>query len=762
MPGAEVGALAAALERSRTYGSPLAEQLHLQATALRRDARRRLEEQAARAAPKIQLVVALVLVPSVLLTILAAIVAHSDALLGQYLNESFTSRAPASRIDSARAEETTGDPTASGDLPGREDPRRSDTKSPEGMAAPLRLAHAQEADPPDGAIDSPAMHASAGEHALRGGIDLGGTKIQAAIVSPGGDVSGEARRQTPTEGGPADVAAEMAKALVEAAEAAGVQTDSLAGIGVGSPGDTNEKTGDVAEARNLPGWEGSFPLGPTLAEALGTQVRIGNDVDVATEAEFKLGSGKPYGSILGVFWGTGVGGGLILDGKRWTGRGAAGEIGHMVVKDGGRHCPCGRRGCMEAYAGRGAMEQRARKLHDEGRKTKLFEIMEERDRDRLTSGIWERALDHHDDLAEELIGEALEALGAGVASAVNLLDVEAVIIGGGLGVRFGDPYVEKIAKHMHPAPVRRRTPAGDARGRPGRPRRCDRRLAAVRRIELRATRTPARGTRKKPAASPRAWFERRGGRQRVLLIRQPRLAPGAVAREQVARCLGAPGSGVVGLDLRRVVEQRLDDAPGLVDRVEVREQLRVAAQRVAEQALVRLRLLGVLLVEEQVEVDPVEGVLARLLRHQADLGPGLGLHPDDQLVGVGDHPPADPEPRRALEHDPDLGRLDRHRLAGADVERHPGPAPVVDLELQRDEGLGVGTELDPVDLLVAAVLAAEVAGRVGRGHRPEQVGAPVADRVGVGGPGGRRLHRHEARICSRWFWTTSRSAPTGS
>ena len=227
---------------------------------------------------------------------------------------------------------------------------------------------------------------------MRGGIDLGGTKIQAAIVSPGGDVSGEARRQTPTEGGPGDVAAEMAKALVEAAEAAGVQTDSLAGVGVGSPGDTNEETGDVAEARNLPGWEGSFPLGPTLADALGTQVRIGNDVDVATEAEFKLGSGKPYGSILGVFWGTGVGGGLILDGKRWTGRGAAGEIGHMVVKDGGRHCPCGRRGCMEAYAGRGAMEHRARKLHDEGRKTKLFEIMEERDRDRLTSGIWERAL----------------------------------------------------------------------------------------------------------------------------------------------------------------------------------------------------------------------------------------------------------------------------------------------------------------------------------------------------------------------------------
>ncbi len=84
VPGAEVGALAAALERSRTYGSPLAEQLHLQATSLRREARRRIEDRAARSAPKIQLVVALVLVPSVLLTIVAAIIAHSDALLGQF------------------------------------------------------------------------------------------------------------------------------------------------------------------------------------------------------------------------------------------------------------------------------------------------------------------------------------------------------------------------------------------------------------------------------------------------------------------------------------------------------------------------------------------------------------------------------------------------------------------------------------------------------------------------------------------------------
>ncbi len=291
---------------------------------------------------------------------------------------------------------------------------------------------------------------AARKQVLRGGIDLGGTKIQTAVVTKTGIVKGEARRPTPTAGGPEDVAEQMAQAMIEAADAAGVQTDSLAGVGVGSPGDADEKTGDVSEARNLPGWEGRFALGRTLSDALGTKVLVANDVDVATNAEFKLGAGKPYDSLLGVFWGTGVGGGVILDGKRWLGRGAAGEIGHMVVQNGGAKCPCGRRGCMEAYAGRAAMEAKARREVDDGAKTKLFKIMEDRDRDRLTSGIWERALEHRDPLAEKLIKRAVKALGAGVASAVNLLDVEAVIIGGGLGVRFGQPYVDKIAKAMKP------------------------------------------------------------------------------------------------------------------------------------------------------------------------------------------------------------------------------------------------------------------------------------------------------------------------
>jgi glucokinase len=284
----------------------------------------------------------------------------------------------------------------------------------------------------------------------RGGIDLGGTKIQTVVVDGRSKVRSETRRPTPTSGGPEDVAAQMAEALREAAVAAGLEPSELGGVGVGSPGEIDGRAGTVSQAKNLPGWAGSFELGRWLGNELGTNVKVGNDVQVATEAEFHLGAGRPYESLIGVFWGTGVGGGIVLDGKPWLGRASAGEIGHTVVKEGGAQCPCGRQGCLEAYAGRAAMEAKARKEHDEGRKTDLFKLMKKHGRDRLTSGIWERALEKEDELATELFDRAVEMLGAGIASAVNLLDVEAVIIGGGIGVRMGDPYAKRIAKAMGP------------------------------------------------------------------------------------------------------------------------------------------------------------------------------------------------------------------------------------------------------------------------------------------------------------------------
>jgi glucokinase len=286
---------------------------------------------------------------------------------------------------------------------------------------------------------------------MRGGIDLGGTKIQAVVVDDDGSVRGQSRHETPLQGGPPGIAAELVVALTEAAAEAGLEPRELEAVGVGSPGKVDDAAGTVSGARNLAGWEGSFDLRGVLVEALGTPiVALGNDVDAGTLAEFELGAGKPYRDMLGVFWGTGVGGGIVLDGEMWRGRGAAGEIGHVVVKQNGALCGCGRHGCMEAYAGRGQMEVKARAEVDGGEHTVLFDLMRERGRTRLTSGIWRKALRLEDELAIRIVDRAVAALGAGIGSAVNLLDVEAVIIGGGLGDKLGEPYVQRIREAMQP------------------------------------------------------------------------------------------------------------------------------------------------------------------------------------------------------------------------------------------------------------------------------------------------------------------------
>jgi glucokinase len=285
---------------------------------------------------------------------------------------------------------------------------------------------------------------------VRAGIDLGGTKIQAVVVDDSDSVVAQARRSTPTHGGPEDVVEAIAEALEEAAKTAGIAPSALTGIGVGSPGHVDSATETVANARNLPNWIEPFPLGERLSSRFGIPVRVGNDVGTAVEAEAVLGAGRPFRSFLGLWWGTGVGGGVMVDRHRWIGRGAAGEIGHVVIKLGGAKCTCGRRGCLEAYAGRAAMERRVERAQKRGTKTRLFELMKEHKHNHLTSSVWQHALDEHDGLAERMIERAIRALGAGAASAVNLIDVEAVVIGGGLGTRLGEPGVERIREAMLP------------------------------------------------------------------------------------------------------------------------------------------------------------------------------------------------------------------------------------------------------------------------------------------------------------------------
>ncbi len=198
--------------------------------------------------------------------------------------------------------------------------------------------------------------------------DFGAVSISAARRSrpsssaPATGSAAQARIPTPKDGGPDGVIAAMAEAIRTAAGEAKVETSALDGVGIGSPGEVDPSAGTVTNAYNVVAdWNRTIQVGDLLANQLGTRIGLGNDVRVATAAEFELGAGKPYRSLLGVFWGTGVGGGIILNGAAWRGRGAAGEIGHMVVRRNGARCTCGREGCMEAYSGRRAMELEARR-----------------------------------------------------------------------------------------------------------------------------------------------------------------------------------------------------------------------------------------------------------------------------------------------------------------------------------------------------------------------------------------------------------------
>ena len=283
------------------------------------------------------------------------------------------------------------------------------------------------------------------------GVDVGGTKIQSAAMRAKKAV-GSARMATPLTGAE-DVSAAIGDAVTKALADAGAQLSDLTAVGIGAPGTIDPEAGTVSSSPNLPGFQGleAVPLGAMVSQALGgVPVKLDNDVRVAILGEWKRGAGRGYRHLLGVWVGTGVGGGLVLDGALYEGQGAAGEIGHTIVKPGGRVCSDGRRGHLEAYAGRGQMEAHARHLVKEGHKTELFDIMERKGRTRLSSGVWAAALEKKDKMAMELVDDAVRALAVGLASVQNLLALEAIVIGGGLGDRLGPPFVERIREEMQP------------------------------------------------------------------------------------------------------------------------------------------------------------------------------------------------------------------------------------------------------------------------------------------------------------------------
>jgi glucokinase len=305
--------------------------------------------------------------------------------------------------------------------------------------------------PAPAATTTPAAVGALGE--LRAGVDLGGTKILVVVVDGNNKILARSRAATPHEGGPQAVADQIAANIDDALGQAGADAKDLKGIGVGSPGSVDQAAGTVANASNLPDWIEPFPLGGVLSQRFGNlPVRLGNDVSVAVNAEYKLGAGRPYDSLLGVWWGTGVGGGLIIDRRQWDGRGYAGEFGHMVIELGGAKCGCGNRGCVEAYAGRRDMEAWVRKQRKKGKKTDLVKIMKHRERESFTSGIWAKGIRNDDKLAAKAVDRAIAAMAAGIGSTVNLLDVPAVVIGGGMGERFFSDrqaqFESETAKHL--------------------------------------------------------------------------------------------------------------------------------------------------------------------------------------------------------------------------------------------------------------------------------------------------------------------------
>ena len=306
---------------------------------------------------------------------------------------------------------------------------------------------------PEPAVERRRVSRAAGgggdsHHRLFAGADIGGTKIELVVVDAELRVVASAKCPTPQQGGPRAIV-DAVVALIDSA-----RTDAalspVSGVGVGMPGSVSPE-GTVSRSPNLRVWTATFPLAAALEERLNVRAAIDNDVRAGLRGEFRAGAAKRFSNVLGVWFGTGVGGALILDGQLRRGpRGAAGEIGHAVFRPEGRPCNCGRRGCLEAYAGRGSMERRAREKVDRGEKSELFTLMKKAGRTRLTSSVIARALDHGDKLANNLINDAVRAAGPVLASVVNVVDVEAVIIGGGLGSRLGQPFARRIDTAMQP------------------------------------------------------------------------------------------------------------------------------------------------------------------------------------------------------------------------------------------------------------------------------------------------------------------------
>jgi glucokinase len=268
------------------------------------------------------------------------------------------------------------------------------------------------------------------------GVDLGGTKIMAGALSEDGRHH-YGMRSVPTqpEQGP-EMVIERLIALVE-----GVILDAMAetnaarrdfvGIGMGAPGPLDRKQGLVVVAPNL-GWR-NVPLRDIVSTRLGIPVTIDNDANCATLGEWWQGAARGAKTVVGFTIGTGIGGGIVIDGKLFHGASdVAGEIGHTTIELNGRHCKCGNYGCLEAYASGPAIATRAREVLVREESASLLPGMVDGDYDQITAQTVYDAAQNGDAVAQEVVRDTARYLGAGIASLLNILNPDTVVVAGGV------------------------------------------------------------------------------------------------------------------------------------------------------------------------------------------------------------------------------------------------------------------------------------------------------------------------------------------
>ncbi len=259
------------------------------------------------------------------------------------------------------------------------------------------------------------------------GIDLGGTNVKAGGVDKKGKILFKTSLPTEAEKGYEHVVSQIEQAIEIVIEKKGKPN----GIGVGAPGVVDFKTGEVKSPPNLPGWE-RVNLKKILEKKFKLRAVIENDANAAAIGEYIYGAGGKTGNFIMVTLGTGVGGGIFFGGKLFRGEtGGAGEIGHITINYRGRQCNCGSYGCIEAYVGNSRIVADTKKKIKIAENSVLLELLDG-DLSLLTPKIIFDAAKLGDEFSREVIAQIGEMLGAALASAINLLDISTVIIGGGV------------------------------------------------------------------------------------------------------------------------------------------------------------------------------------------------------------------------------------------------------------------------------------------------------------------------------------------